>query len=153
MFWASDGRTCVTPQALASTSINGLWTRLNNNFMKIWSKTSKSASRIQNRPPAANIWIFISIIRSAGSDCEDAHLGAARVAAQLPLSAPAAQRGPVLLRAAGHGRHARPQAQAMAHRGECNTRYRIQTWYFKDIICLTSIIIILYPYCMGILYE
>jgi hypothetical protein len=36
------------PQALASTKINGLWTRLDNCIMKNWSKTSKSVSLSQN---------------------------------------------------------------------------------------------------------
>jgi hypothetical protein len=35
-FSARNGRTCVTPQALASTKTNGLWTHLDNYITKIW---------------------------------------------------------------------------------------------------------------------
>jgi hypothetical protein len=38
----------VTPQELASTKINVLWTRLNNFPTKNWFKTSKSAFQSQN---------------------------------------------------------------------------------------------------------
>ena len=47
-FSARNGRTGVIPQALASTQINGQWTRLDNFFTKNWSKTSKSISLGQN---------------------------------------------------------------------------------------------------------
>jgi hypothetical protein len=50
-FSARNGRTCVTPQAFASTLINGLWTRLNNYPTNNWLKTSKSASQSQNWIP------------------------------------------------------------------------------------------------------
>jgi hypothetical protein len=47
-FLARNGRTCVTPQALASPEINVLLTRLNNYPMKNWLKTLKSAFQSQN---------------------------------------------------------------------------------------------------------
>jgi len=47
-FSARNGRTCVTPQALASSKINGLWTYLDTYITKNWSKTSKSVSFSQN---------------------------------------------------------------------------------------------------------
>ena len=47
-FSVRNGRTCVTPQALASTKINVLRTNLNNYSTINWLKTSKSASQSQN---------------------------------------------------------------------------------------------------------
>jgi len=48
VFSARNGQTCLTPQALASTQMNGLWTLLDNGITKNWSKTSKTASLSQN---------------------------------------------------------------------------------------------------------
>jgi hypothetical protein len=50
-FWVRNERTCLTPQALAGTKINGLWTCLDNHLMKNSVKTSKSATHAMPTDP------------------------------------------------------------------------------------------------------